>query len=161
MQIIKLNQDGTPEDILNITGLSEQEIQSRYPDYILNEFQFEQPLECYTYDEQAQTFSLKQDWEALLPPPPPVVYPKVSPVTYKMLWTLQERSAIRGMRATDPVIEDLLTLIDDPRMEHVNLNLQSVQDGIMYCLNALATAGVIANDDVQTRFEQILTGQPL
>lgn len=163
MQLIKLSQDGTPISVMTISGLSEQEILSRYPDYIINGFQFEQPTQCYTYDAQTQSFALRPDWESLLPEviEPEVVPPKISPIAYKMLWTIQERIGLKTLRATDVVIDDLYELVEDSRMTTVDLNLQSVQDSIMYCLNALVTVGVIQQADVQTRYEQILTGNPL
>lgn len=163
MQLIKLSQDGTPESVMTISGLPEEELQSRYTDYIINGFQFEQPTNCYTYDEQTQNFTLKPDWESLLPEviEPEVVPPKISPIAYKMLWTIQERVGLKAMRNTDPVIDDLMQLVDDPRMTTVDLNLQSVQGAIQYCLAKLAEAGIIEQTQVQSRFAEILTGIPV
>ena len=47
---------------------------------------------------------------------------RVSPVQYKLLFTSQERIAIRVERETDPVIDDFFDIIDDPRLEGVDVN---------------------------------------
>ena len=86
-------------------------------------------------------------WSAPAPQPEPEtepVYPKVTPVQFKMLFTSPERVAIKAARATDPVVDDLWELVEDPRMEYVDFGLQSVRDSIEY----LATAGLIAPERV-------------
>jgi hypothetical protein len=87
---------------------------------------------------------------APLPDPEPV-YPKVTPVQFKLLFTSPERVAIKGARATDPVVDDLWELVEDPRMEYVDFGLKSVRDSIEY----LATAGLIAPE----RVAEILAGK--
>ena len=95
------------------------------------------------------------EWEAPAPTPEPTPapteYPKVSPVEFKLLFTAQERVAIKAARASDPVIDDFLSIIEDPRLTHVNLGLQSTQDALGY----LETKGVITD----ARRGQILAGQ--
>lgn len=95
------------------------------------------------------------EWEAPAPTPEPTPAPtespKVSPVEFKLLFTAQERVAIKAARASDPVIDDFLSIIEDPRLTHVNLGLQSTQDALGY----LETKGVITD----ARRGQILAGQ--
>jgi hypothetical protein len=84
------------------------------------------------------------------PVEPPTVYPKISPVEFKLLFTGPERIAIRIAGETDELIKDFYEIIDDPRLKEVNLGLQSTQDGIGY----LALQGLIAPE----RIPEILTG---
>lgn len=72
------------------------------------------------------------------------VPPKVSPVEFKLLFTAQERVAIKAARATDPVVDDFYDIAEDPRLTHVDLGLQSTRDAINY----LAAQGLIAADRV-------------
>lgn len=65
-------------------------------------------------------------------PPAPVVPPKVSPVQFKLLFTSKERIAIATARKTDPVLEDVYSILDDPRLTEVDLALQSNIDLIDY-----------------------------
>lgn len=98
------------------------------------------------------------DYEAV--PDSPVVPdpPKVSPVEFKLLWTPQERVAIKGMRAADPVVDDFYNILDDPRLTLVNLALQSTQDAVDYLLGKLAAAAVIQSAAVAERRTEILSG---
>lgn len=84
-------------------------------------------------------------WAAPAPQPEPVpVYPKVTHVQFKLLFTSPERVAIKGARATDSVVDDLWELVEDPRMEYVDFGLKSVRDSIEY----LATVGLIEPERV-------------
>ena len=86
-------------------------------------------------------------WSAPAPTPQPEpvpVYPKVTPMQFKLLFTSPERVAIKAARATDPVVDDLWELVEDPRMEYVDFGLKSVRDSIEY----LATAGLITPERV-------------
>ena len=95
------------------------------------------------------------EWEAPAPTPEPTPAPtespKVSPVEFKLLFTPQERVAIKAARATDPVIDDFYDIVEDPRLTHVDLGLQSTQDALGY----LETKGVITD----ARRVQILAGK--
>lgn len=95
------------------------------------------------------------EWEAPAPTPEPTPAPtespKVSPVEFKLLFTAGERVAIKAARASDPVIDDFFSIIEDPRLTHVNLGLQSTQDALGY----LETKGVITD----ARRGQILAGK--
>ena len=95
------------------------------------------------------------EWEAPAPTPEPTPAPtespKVSPVEFKLLFTAGERVAIKAARASDPVIDDFFSIIEDPRLTHVNLGLQSTQDALGY----LETKGFITD----ARRVQILAGK--
>lgn len=84
------------------------------------------------------------------PPAPVAEHPTVSPIEFKLLFTLQERLAINKVRDTDPVLDDFFGLIEDPRLTFVDLGLQSTRDAIGY----LAEQGLIGAE----RVEQILAG---
>lgn len=65
----------------------------------------------------------------------------VSPVEFKLLFTAQERVEIKAARGNDPVIDDFFEIVEDPRLTHVNLDLQSTQDALAYLkMNGLITA---------------------
>lgn len=59
-----------------------------------------------------------------------VSVPLLSPVEFKMLFTSEERIAIKA--TTDAVVQDFMELINDPRLTQVDRNLQSVKDAINY-----------------------------
>jgi hypothetical protein len=82
--------------------------------------------------------------------PPAPVPPKVSPVEFMLLFTAAERVAIKAARATNPVIDDFLDIIDDPRLTYVDLGLVSTQEAVGY----LAMEGIIA----EARIQAILSG---
>ena len=93
-------------------------------------------------------------WSAPAPAPQPEpapVYPKVTPVQFKMLFTSPERVAIKAERATDPVVDDLWDLVEDPRMTEVDFGLKSVRDSVGY----LATVELITPD----RVAEIISGK--
>lgn len=77
----------------------------------------------------------------------------VAPIEFKMLFTVEERLKIKAARATDPVVEDIFSLLDDPRLTVVRLNIKETQDSVKY----LAKKGLIAVE----RVGQILSGVPL
>lgn len=58
--------------------------------------------------------------------------PKLSPVEFKLAFTPQERVAIAAARQTDPVLADAYSVLDDPRLSGVDLNLASTQGLIDY-----------------------------
>jgi hypothetical protein len=93
------------------------------------------------------------EWAAPAPTPQPEpepTYPKVTPVEFKMLFASAERIAIKAARETDPVIDDYFDIVEDPRLQVVDLGLHSVQEGIHY----LQTIGILTED----RVSQILAG---
>lgn len=58
--------------------------------------------------------------------------PKVSPVQFKLLFMAQERIAIAQARVTDPVLQDLCGILDDPRLTEVDMALKSTQETLDY-----------------------------
>lgn len=85
------------------------------------------------------------------PPPVPAEAPKVSPVEFKLLFTAQERVAMKEARATDPLIDDFFDIVEDPRLTYVNLGLQSTHAALAY----LEAQGLIT----EARRQEILSGQ--
>lgn len=75
---------------------------------------------------------------------------RVSPVEFRLLFTAQERVAIKAARANDPVIDDFYDVVEDQRLTHVDLALQSTRDAIDY----LITQGLVD----PARREVILSG---
>lgn len=105
--------------------------------------------------DEVQSGWIRKDgqWSAPAPAPQPEpvpVYPKVTPVEFRMLFTSAERIAIKEARATDPVVDDFYDIVEDPRLQVVDLGLHSVQEGINY----LQTIGILTED----RVSQILAG---
>jgi len=81
------------------------------------------------------TVDNKGEWTIAPVPVEPVTTleaPKVSPVEFKLLFTPQERVAMKGARKTDPVMDDFFDVVDDPRLTFVDLGLQSTKDAIAY-----------------------------
>ena len=76
------------------------------------------------------------------------VPPQISPVEFKLLFTVFERVAIKA--STDPVVQDFFEIVNDPRLTHVDLGLQSTKDALAY----LTSKGLIAAE----RQAAILTG---
>lgn len=81
-------------------------------------------------------------------PPKP---PQVGPVEFKLLFTSAERVALKQARATDPVLDDFFELVEDPRLQTVNLGLPSVAGALQY----MVSLGLLAAD----RPAQILAGE--
>jgi len=134
------------------------------------------PAECYTPDiaahystevsDEAQNgwILVNGQWEAppqpepQPAPEPAVTYPKVSPVEFKLLWTSAERTTIKTLRATDPIVDDFYDIIDDPRLTFVDLGLQSTQAAISYLLSKLVAATILTEEQAIARQTDILSG---
>ena len=82
------------------------------------------------------------------PAPEPAVPPIVGPIAFKLLFTAQERLAIKT--SEDPIVLDFFSIAEDPRTTEINLALSSTQEALTY----LTTVGILA----EGRKEQILTG---
>ncbi len=78
-------------------------------------------------------------------------FPKVSPVEFKLLFTSSERVAIKAARDTDAVIDDFFDIVEDPRLQYVDLGLNSTQGALDY----LVAQGLLT----QARRDQIVAGQ--
>ena len=126
----------------------------------------ESPNGYFTPDVVSEFVSVPDDaengdaWDGVTltkktPPEPVLVDPvaipaKVSPVEFKLLFTPQERVAIKQARAVDPVIDDFYDIVEDHRLTHVDLGLQSTQAALDY----LTMKGLIAVG----RKDQIIVG---
>lgn len=55
-----------------------------------------------------------------------------APPEFLLLLTLQERVAIRAAGATDLVVEDILKMLDDPRVTFIDLANPSVIEALTY-----------------------------
>jgi len=75
--------------------------------------------------------------------------PRVTAIEYKMLFTPQERVAIKT--STDPIVQDLYELLNDLRVSHVDLSLLSIQNALFY----METLGILTGE----RRLQILIGK--
>lgn len=99
------------------------------------------------------------NWSAPAPQPAPaatVVYPVVGVIAFKMLFTQPERIKSDELRQVSEELDDFWKLIDDPRTDIVNLNLESVQTAVEGTLIAIKAAGVEV--DVPARKAAILSG---
>ena len=76
------------------------------------------------------------------PVEPEIVYEKVSPIEFKMLFTMSERLAINPLKQSDEIIKDWFEVLDDSRLTFVDLGLKSTQDA----LNYLVTLGILTED---------------
>lgn len=72
----------------------------------------------------------------------------VSPVEFKLLFTSAERIVLKN--STDPIVVDLLDIINDTKLTFVNLELQSTKDALDY----LVYVSIITAE----RKAEILTG---
>lgn len=88
--------------------------------------------------------------------PTQVIYQKIGPIAFQMLFTLAEMSAANKLKSTDSVLASFWKLIDDPRTDVVDLSLESVQNAVEYTLVAAKNAGV--DVDVPARKAAILSG---
>ena len=75
---------------------------------------------------------------------------KVSPVEFMLLFTATERVAIKAARQTDPMIDDFLDIVEDPRLTFVDLALPSTRGALAY----LAAKNLISEE----RQAEILSG---
>jgi len=100
-------------------------------------------------------------WMAPSVPEPAVLEPErpqVGPVEFKLLFTSPERLKLKELRANDPVLADFFEIIEDPRLQYVDLSLGSTAAGVDHCLSLLTNAEVISESEAATRREQILSG---
>lgn len=103
------------------------------------------------WSNESGTWSAPAAPDPVEPTPATVVPPTVSPIEFMLLFTTQERVAIKTARAGDPIIEDFMSIVEDPRLTGVNLALQSTQDALGY----LAAESLIGAD----RPAEILKGE--
>ena len=75
-------------------------------------------------------------------PEPEKVYPKVTPLEFKMLFTSQERIAIKEAKVTDEILQDGFEILEDPRLTVVDLGLASNHGFIDY----MVTLGLVTTE---------------
>jgi len=93
------------------------------------------------------------EWEPpeVIETPVAQIEPKeVDPITFKLLFTSAERIAAKALRATDPLIDDFWSILDDPRTRSVDMRIPSIQAVIEHTLDAI--------DAAPERKDQILQG---
>lgn len=73
----------------------------------------------------------------------------VTPVQFKTLFTVQERVSLRELRKTDPIVEEFMDIVDDPRCTAILLSAKGTEDGLKY----LVTKGVLES----ARVDEILS----
>ncbi|MBD3877431.1 hypothetical protein IEG05_19690 [Pseudomonas kunmingensis] len=73
---------------------------------------------------------------------------------FMLLFTLAERVAIRSARPTDPVVDDILQMVEDPRLTFVELASASVIEAVQYL--TLGDSPLVAPE----RAARILQGLP-
>ena len=124
----------------------------------------ESPGGCFTPDVVAEFVEIPDnvedhwiltgtEWAAPVIPEPTVVEQLIliiSPVEFKLLFTPQERLAIKAEQANDEILDDLFTILDDPRLKEINLNLESNKAVMEY----LQSKGLITAE----RKAEIMTG---
>jgi len=101
-----------------------------------------------------------EEWSAPEPATPAQVVAtpqKIDVISFKLLFTSPERIKAKELRATDPVIDDFWSILDDQRTQSVDMSLASIQGAIMYTLDKINTAGVVT--DVMARTAAILSGR--
>lgn len=62
--------------------------------------------------------------------PPTNALQRVSPVQFKLLFTVAERVAIKT--SDDPIVKDFFEIVNDPRLTFVDLALESTQQALAY-----------------------------
>ncbi len=66
---------------------------------------------------------------------PTVEYAKISPIEFKMLFTVSERLAINPLKQSDEIINDWFEILDDTRLTTVDLGLKSTQEALDYLVS--------------------------
>lgn len=143
--------------------VSVKEVDSSYtPKYYEHITDTNQSILFKIYDASAKTFTSDSQTESLLDSlrsTTETIKPiTVSPVEFKLLWTLQERIDLKTLRETDAIIDDFFSIIEDPRLTVVNLNLNSTIEGVNYAVDKLVTNGTIDSVDHDKRVSEILSG---
>jgi hypothetical protein len=99
---------------------------------------------------------VNNQWQQPLKPsvtvdPSSVASPVLSAVQFKLLFTSAERVALNQAKASDPVIADFFSLVDDPRLLEIRLGSNAVASAIQY---------MVDNDYLeQARADKILKGE--
>lgn len=84
---------------------------------------------------------------------------RVSPVEFKLLFTSQERVAVKTIRTTDPVVDDFYDILEDPRLTIVDLGLESTIQGVTYMFSLLKVALSYSQEETDLRVAEVLSGK--
>lgn len=77
---------------------------------------------------------------------------QISPVEFKLRFTAQERIAMRAARPTDPGVDDLFDIIEDPRLTTVDLELAATKEAVAYLVLKGYVVQARVNTILQTDF---------
>lgn len=72
---------------------------------------------------------------AVIPDPPAEVPERVtviSPIAFKLRFSAEKRIAIAAARTNNPVIDDLWSLLDDPRYTEVDLTSETIINAVQH-----------------------------
>lgn len=124
------------------------------PNGVFHQDVAKQYIPCPEYVEQGWQL-IGIEWVApAVPEPAPTRLPVLSPVQFKMCFTAAERISLKTLRANDPIVDDWMTILDDPRLSGVDLNLASTQAAVDYLI------GKVEGFSVE-RAAQVKVGQVL
>lgn len=104
------------------------------------------------------TWSAPPAPEPFEPAEPESQRPKVGPVEFKLLFTSAERLTLKELRNTDAALADFFEIIEDPRLQYIDLSLGSTAAGVDHCLSLLVNAEILTESEAEARREQILSG---
>jgi len=102
---------------------------------------------------------VEQGWELVgeqwvtppAPPVPPQTIPLIGPIAFQMLFKVDELVAIDAAKETNAAIRIFWKLLDDPRTDYVDRNLEPIQS----MLQSLETGGLIGPG----RAQEIIHGE--
>lgn len=136
------------DDLTSTVTIDDGALECRLPNYhpeTLAPFASREEVEAYARSIEGRPFF----FQPKKPPESVPAQPQVSPVEFKLLFTAQERVAIKT--STDAQVLDFFEIVNDPRLTHVDLGLQSTADALAY----LTQLGILA----EGRTAQILEGK--
>lgn len=93
--------------------------------------------------------------EFIAPTPTP---PTLGPNQFYFLWTVQEQIALETIRESDTGVKVFMRRLDDPRTTEVVLSDPTVQEAVRHTVAALVKAGVVKEEDADTRAATIIAG---
>ncbi len=100
--------------------------------------------------DEYDSIELVQDVMVAPEQPIPQARTVFNPIEFMMLFTSAERVAVRALRATDPIVDDWMSIIQDPRLTQIDLKLTSTRDFLSHLVSVTVLTGA--------RKEQILAG---
>jgi hypothetical protein len=138
-------QEGLPEGEL-VKELSENE-SSLELRYAVEDNQFVDKFLGKTDEEVLAAIANASSEESFL------AITEVSPVEFKLLFTPQERIALRAAKVKDFVLQDFFDIAEDPRLTKIHLKLEST----IMAINYMVMKGFLTAE----RGDQIKAGKPL